>query len=165
MSIDPEIDSQIVNRAKWAASSRHGTIHDQRIGAGHSIMTVIGNREQTLRQLVARLVSGSVALSRPWIRGLTPFRRSQPPERLVRSRLGQDLTAQSPDPRDRKGESFLTRSFSHHPSHHRADHHRAEHASCLCRLLCRRPDPGELLPSGRFENESRRKRERRRCRR
>jgi hypothetical protein len=51
----------------------------------------IGNREQTSRQIVARLVCGSLALSRPWIRGLTPFRKTQ----LLERRLEHSLTAQS----------------------------------------------------------------------
>ncbi len=48
MSIDPEIDSQIVNRAKWAASSRHGTIHDSiiRIGQDHTTLEYLNCREQ-----------------------------------------------------------------------------------------------------------------------
>jgi hypothetical protein len=60
-----------------------------------SELACIGNREQPSRQIVARPVSGSMALSRPWIRGLTPFRRTQLLERLVRSRLEHSLTAQS----------------------------------------------------------------------
>jgi hypothetical protein len=75
----------------------HSLTHGRRIGAGHSILTVIGNREQTSRQIVARLVSGSLAFSRPWIRSLTRFRRAQLLERLVRSRLEHSLTAQSLD--------------------------------------------------------------------
>ena len=43
-------------------------------------------------------------------RGLTPFRKSQLLKRLVRSRLGQNLTAQSPDPRDTNSEPFSNHS-------------------------------------------------------
>ena len=63
-------------------------------------------------------------------------------------------------PHDTNGVSFSSRSITYHPSHNRA-----RHASCSCRLQCRQPGPGELLHLGRFENVSRRRRERRRCRR